>query len=246
MKIATCGAAASTALIKKFSLCVLPSVHASQEQALKLQQEKILSRQLTWAPPLVEACQQAQQLALEQLREQTFPVWFDLRSYLALLFVRCLRVGDPALLSTLGIQEGGKVEEGGTDQSRPLYTKTGSFAAASLSASGFLGPSGSTTSLTGGDGSPSTFPKLLDDLVLTLLSTAELPAAAARAGVANSTSATGEDSVGGGGPGGGGRAAVVSPLLQALSTGIPVTRYADCVTNWYLRVSAAAECCSPT
>lgn len=228
MKIATCGAAASTALIKKFSLCATPSTHANQEQVLKVQQENLLLRQMT-SPQLVEACRQSQHLALEQLREQTFPVWFDLRSYLSLLFIRCLRVGDPALLSVLGIQGGDEDREGerkekGANQ-QPLYTKTGSFV---VSAS-----SSASSSLLGGD-SLSTFPKLLDDFVLTLLATTEFPAAAAKEAVSMGGHHTGDESAIGRTGGGG---AVNSSLLQALCTGIRVTRYAECIQNWYLRVS---------
>ncbi|PHJ25110.1 exportin 1-like protein [Cystoisospora suis] len=231
MKIATCGAAASTALIKKFALCVTPSAHTNQERLLKAQQENLLLRQVT-SPQLVEACRQSQHVALEQMREQTFPVWFDLRSYLSLLFIRCLRVGDPALLSALGIkgredeQEGERrKEKGGVNNEQALYTKTGSFV---VSAS-----SSASSSLLGGN-SISTFPKLLDDFVLTLLATTEFPAAAAREAVSMIGHNAGEETVIGRTGGGG---AVSCSLLQALCTGIRLTRYAECIQNWYLRVA---------
>ncbi|EPT27851.1 hypothetical protein TGME49_288460 [Toxoplasma gondii ME49] len=100
LKISVAGVAASTAVFKRFQLfsATFPSARAASEEAFLRMQCKALAEQLA---PSCSALETAYQQAVEQVREQTFPIWFDLKSYLSLLFLRTLRVGDPALVAPL-------------------------------------------------------------------------------------------------------------------------------------------------
>ncbi|CBZ51020.1 conserved hypothetical protein [Neospora caninum Liverpool] len=99
LKIAMAGVAASIAVVKRFQFfsATFPSARSPSEKAFLQLQCEALARQLGPCSPLQTVYQQA----VEQVREQTFPIWFDLKSYLSLLFLRTLRVGDPALLAPL-------------------------------------------------------------------------------------------------------------------------------------------------
>ncbi|PFH32201.1 hypothetical protein BESB_021420 [Besnoitia besnoiti] len=213
LKIATAGVAASTAIFKRFQFfsSTFPSAfrNKKEEEFLQLQCEA-LARELS--PSASASIEALYRQSLEQFREKTFPVWFDLKSYLSLLFLRTLRVGDPALLAPLGVDA-----TQGRDQafSAPSRANSASFAAS--------------------------FSTLLDRLVVELLQTTEAPAALARAGcllavrrhaeglqlVWNEAEAAGNK----------GKESWISPLLEPLAALLPVGRYPQAVKAWYWTVA---------